>query len=218
MIRIVVLLILMGGSIFSKAQIDSLLIAAQVDSLAPTEKSNPLSIASKIVLLKNNDNILPLKHLDSLTIHYINNSLLEKLGSRYTENNSSGELLINSVFGNELVEEGTGILVLYGDSIELEANVLKGFDAIIYSSHKDSVQSDLISQMIFGGRVFSDTLYSDKYGFSSGTGISTNGGKRFSFGQPRDAGLDSAYLFAKIDSIAIHAIDSGVAPGTGFGG
>ena len=213
MIRIVVLLILMGGSIFSKAQIDSLLITAPVDSLTPAEKSNSLAIPSKIVLLKNNDDILPLKHLDALTIHYQNNPLLEKLGSRYTENNSSQELIINSAFGNDLVEEGTGILVLYEDGIEVDSSALKDFDAIIYSSHKDSVQSDLISQMIFGGRVFSDTLSIDKYGYSSGSGISTNGGKRFSFGQPRDAGLDSAYLFAKIDSIAIHAIDSGAAPG-----
>jgi CubicO group peptidase (beta-lactamase class C family) len=87
------------------------------------------------------------------------------------------------------------------------------YDVIIYSSHQDSVQSDLISQMIFGGRAFTDSLSSDKYGFTSGSGIFTEGGLRFSFGQPKDAGMDSVYLFARIESIATHAIDSSVAPG-----
>ena len=212
MIRIVVVLILMGGAIFAKAQTDSVLVVTSDDTLAVNVEQENL-MAAEIVLLKNNNGLLPLRHLESLTIHYKNNPLLEELGLRYSENNSSRELLINSAFENEKLESIGDVLVLYGDSVAYDSASLTNFAAIIYSSHKDSVQSDLISQMIFGGRVFSDTLSHASYGFASGAGVSTNGGRRFSFGQPKDAGLDSAYLYAKIDSIALHAIDSGVAPG-----
>jgi beta-N-acetylhexosaminidase len=212
MIRFVAILILVGGALFSKAQTDPVLVVTADDTLAVNGEQENL-MAAEIVLLKNNNGLLPLRHLESLTIHYKNNPLLEELGLRYSENNSSRELLITSVFGNEELGSMGNILVLYGDSVTYDSASLTSFDAIIYSSHKDSVQSDLISQMIFGGRNFSDTLSHANYGFASGAGLSTNGGRRFSFGQPRDAGLDSAYLHARIDSIALHAIDSGVAPG-----
>ena len=212
MIRIAAIFILVGGALLSKAQSDSLVVVNPIDSIATTAK--PYSLTSpKIVLLKNSDNLLPLKHLDSLTIHYLNNPLLEEFGHRYSENNSSKELLINSAFGNDKVEGSRGLLVVYGDSISVDSEELGQYDGIIYSSHQDSVQSDLISQMIFGGRGFNDTLSTSRYGFASGSGIITGGGLRFSFGQPKDVGLDSVYLFTKIDSVAQHAIDSGAAPG-----
>ena len=212
MIRFAAIYILMGGYLISNAQTDSLTIVAPIDTLSTAVGQDSLTSA-KVVLLKNNKELLPLKHLDSLTIHYKNNPLLEELGLRYSENNSSKEILITSVFGSDEVGVAGEILVLYGDSISFDATTLGDYEAIIYSSHQDSVQSDWVSQMIFGGRAFTDTLSSDRYGFASGSGIFTKGGQRFSFGQPKEAGLDSAYLFTKIDSIATHAIDSGVAPG-----
>ena len=212
MIRIAAVFILVGGAFLSKAQTDSLIVVSPIDSTATIAIPDSLTSA-KIVLLKNTNDLLPLKHLESLSIHYLNNPLLEQLGSRYSENNSSRELHISSVSGNDKVEAGRGILVIYGDSISADSLELSEYEAIICSSYQDSIQSDLISQMMFGGRAFTDTFSTDKYGFKSGSGIITDGGLRFSFGQPMDAGMDSVYLFAKIDSIAIHAIDSGVAPG-----
>lgn len=166
----------------------------------------------RIVLLQNH-NILPLKQLESLSIEYKNNALLFKLGSRYSENEGTNKLQVSTYYDNENVPEGTGILVLYGDSINVSNSTMDGYDAIIYSSNNDSLQTDLISQMIFGGRAFTDTLMTDLYGYEIGFGLTTIGGVRFSFGLPHEAGLDSAYLYLKIDSIAINAIDSGVAPG-----
>ena len=212
MIRFVATIILLGGFLLSKAQTDSLAVVVPIDTISTVPELDSL-FSAKIVLLKNNNELLPLKHLDSLTIHYLNNPLLEELGLRYSENNSSQELLINTVSDHDKVEPGRGLLVVYGESVSFDSIVLADYDAIIYSSHQDSMQSDLISQMIFGGRAFTDTLNTDRYGFALGSGIITEGGLRFSFGQPSEAGMDSVYLFAKIDSIAIHAIDSGVAPG-----
>jgi CubicO group peptidase (beta-lactamase class C family) len=212
MIRIAAIFILVGGALISKAQSDSLVVVSPIDSSLTSDESS-FSTSPKIVLLKNSDNLLPLKHLDSLTIHYLNNPLLEQLGNRYSENNSAKDLIISSVSGNDKIEGGLGLLVIYGDSISVDSTELREYDAIIYSSHQDSIQSDLISQMIFGGRGFNDSLGTSRYGFTSGSGIITGGGLRLSFGQPKDAGLDSVYLFTKIDSVAQHAIDSGVAPG-----
>jgi CubicO group peptidase (beta-lactamase class C family) len=194
MIRIIVLTILLAASLMGNAQKDSVV----------TKPS--------IVLLKN-DGLLPLKHLDSLSIKYRDNPLLFKLGSRYSENNGPNELLVSTISESENIHPETNVLVIYGDSVSITNDVLTDYDAVIYSSTNDSVQTDLISQMIFGGRAFSDTLGTDIYGFISGHGLTTQGGLRFSFGQPAEAGLDSAYLYAKLDSIAISAIDSGVAPG-----
>jgi beta-N-acetylhexosaminidase len=174
-------------------------------------QNDTVSVA-RIVLLKNNG-IIPLKHLDSLTIRYLNNPELENYGRRYSENEGANDLQIASFFDKEEVSRGTGILVIYGDSVEIEENSLSGYEAIIYSSSQDIGQQDKISQMIFGGRAFTDSLSQTKYGFAVGAGVSTQGGLRFSFGEPAEAGLDSLYLFSKVDSIVTHAIDSGVAPG-----
>ena len=178
MIRIAAVFILVGGAFLSKAQTDSLIVVSPIDSTATIAIPDSLTSA-KIVLLKNTNDLLPLKHLESLSIHYLNNPLLEQLGSRYSENNSSRELHISSVSGNDKVEAGRGILVIYGDSISADSLELSEYEAIIYSSYQDSIQSDLISQMMFGGRAFTDTFSTDKYGFKSGSGIITDGGLRF---------------------------------------
>ena len=213
MIRFVIFLFILPWPLLTQAQTDSLLVDTSPDSLVAIASPDLLINKSRIVLLKNNEQLLPLKHLDALTIHYRNNPLLKDLGGRYTENNSSQELLINSLSGIDKIESGSGVLVIYGDNVSPDAEALQSYEAIIYSSRQDSVQSDLISQMIFGGRAFADTLDLDIYGYAAGSGVFTEGGLRFSFGQPKDADMDSVYLITRIDSIAKHAIDSGVAPG-----
>jgi len=105
------------------------------------------------------------------------------------------------------------VLVLANDSLVVDSLALSGYRAVVYLSHYDSLQADLLTQRLFGARPFTDTLAVSRYGFPGGYGLVTPGGWRLAFGRPAEVGLDSAYLFRKIDSIAIHAIDSGVAPG-----
>jgi len=181
-------------------------------SLPGIAQLDSLDLPAKIVLLKN-DNLLPLKNLDQLNIKYLNDQALYDFGSRYSENEGPKELLIYSVGNNDEVKDGSGILLLYGDSINLDVSVVQGYSVVIYSSSDKPEQADLVTQMIFGGRAFTDTLTKKRYGFATGSGLITEGGLRFSFGHPMEVGLDSTYLFNKMDSVAIHAIDSGVAPG-----
>lgn len=188
----------------------SFLLFSTFFSLAQPDANRP---GDTIVLLKNDQDILPLKHLDSLSIEYINNPVLAKYGHRYSENQGLKKLNIVSITGQNNSINQPDILVVVGDSLNLDTAMLANTKAIIYTHYLDSLQADLISQMIFGGRAFKDTLTTGVYSFPVGAGLVTAGGLRFSFGRPAEAGLDSAYLYRKIDSIATMAIDSGVAPG-----
>lgn len=165
----------------------------------------------QIVLLKNENDLLPFKNLDSLSISYTNLEL-EYFGTRYTQNKGPIELIIAD---NPNVDNlyKLKILVLLGDSIRIDSTQFENFQAVVYTSSKNTKSLDLISQMLFGGRGFTDTLMYPLYGHKRGVGLQTAGGLRFSFGKASDVGIDSAYLYNKIDSIALMAIDSGVAPG-----
>jgi len=165
----------------------------------------------QLVLLQNNG-LLPLTGLDSMYILY-DDPTLQKMGERYSQNDGEYPLKVNSVLPGDSVYEEGHILIVYDDSARVSAQDLAVYPAVIYSSHKDTLAADLISQMIFGARAFSDTLTTEHFGYPSGTGEETSGGLRLAFGTPKEAGLDSAYLYSMIDSIAIAAIDSGVAPG-----
>ena len=160
-----------------------------------------------IVLLKNENNILPFKNLDSLSISYSNEDL-EQFGKRYTQNKGVGIVLIT-----DNPNTNGQVLVLYGDSVQLDSNQLEKFQAIVYSDLNTFEANDLIAQKLFGGRAFTDTLSTSLYGFGIGDGTQTQGGLRFSFGRASEVSIDSTYLYSKIDSIALMAIDSGVAPG-----
>ena len=166
---------------------------------------------AEIVLLENN-NFLPLKNLDSISIQY-DDVYLEEMSRRYTENNGDELIRINSVSGEAKPSVEGDILIVYGDSVK-ELNISKlNYQAIIYANKKDSIVADLITQKIFGARPFDDITTKMIYDYDVGSGQITSGGLRLGFGLPSEVGLDSIYLYRKIDSIAIMAIDSGVAPG-----
>ncbi len=164
-----------------------------------------------IVLLKNENQLLPFKKLASLNISY-SDSKLRVLGGRYTENNRGIEVLITSN-AQASSPEKIKVLLLIGNELKFDSQLLENFRAIVYLNKAGSDTYDLLSQILFGGRGFSDTLTTEVYGFEAGFGIQTTGNLRFSFGQPSEVGMDSDFLNQKIDSIALMAIDSGAAPG-----
>ncbi len=169
------------------------------------------SKSNTIVLLKNENNLLPFKNLDSLIISYSNDELAS-LGNRYTQNRGVREIFITDA-PQANTDANIKVLVLAGDSISYDSTQLMQFQAIVYASSNEKESLDLIAQKLFGGRGFTDTLAYAIYGYVQGAGIQTDGGLRFSFGKASDVSIDSTYLYSKIDSIALMAIDSGVAPG-----
>jgi beta-N-acetylhexosaminidase len=167
--------------------------------------------SNSIVLLKNNSNLLPFKNLDSLKISY-SNIELQAFGNRYTQNEGATNVLITTL-QNEPKKQKINVLILFGDSIQIDTDQLSQFQAVVYSTSSNARSLDLVTQKLFGGEGFTDTLGYSVYGFEEGMGLLTDGGLRLSFGNPESVGLDSTYLYAKIDSIALMALDSGVAPG-----
>jgi hypothetical protein len=80
-------------------------------SFVSIAQNDTVSVAG-VVLLKNNG-MLPLKHLDSLSIRYLNNPELEKYGRRYTENEGANNLQISSVFDKDKVSRSSGVLDIW---------------------------------------------------------------------------------------------------------
>lgn len=184
-----------------------LLIIGSVAVFGQTDRTS----LRTIVLLKNESKLVPFSHLDSLSIQY-STDYLKALGERYTQNKGAQSVLITE----NLSSTGTydhKVLLLFGEVDSLPPIESNDFKAIVYCNQDDSISRDLAIQKLFGGRGFADTLASTAYGYASGSGIMTDGGQRLSFGRAKEVGIDSTYLYRGIDSIAIHAIDSGVAPG-----
>jgi len=166
---------------------------------------------TNIVLLKNANNLIPFKNLGNLHIIYAEANL-KFYGERYSQNKGVDYLLITSDATTNS-DAKFKVLLLLGDEKDIGLSQLIKFDAVVYASNKTKRTLDFISQKLFGGLGFTDSLTNEIYGFEAGVGIQTTGGLRFSFGTPKEVAIDSAYLNAKIDSIALMAIDSGVAPG-----
>ena len=165
-----------------------------------------------IVLLKNDKQLVPFKHLDSLTIDYSGLPLLQSLGERYSQDSGTQNVLVTSDI-HTTGDYAYKILLHFGVADSLPQLGMDDFQAVVFCNKEDSLSQDLVIQKLFGGRPFTDTLTTKTLGYEPGTGIQTKGALRLSFGQPWEEGIDSAYLYRKIDSIALNAIDSGVAPG-----
>lgn len=181
-----------------------LLVSVSLSSFA---QLNTEPKRENIVLLKNEGSLLPFKNLESISISYTD-ATLGRLGERYSQNQGITKLQITD--NPSLKGE---VLILVGDSVTVDSIQMANFKAIIYSRFNNAYSLDLISQKLFGGRSFSDTLAYPVYGFKEGEGIITEENLRLSFGKPAEVGIDSLYLNYKIDSIALMAIDSGVSPG-----
>ena len=168
----------------------------------------------EFVLLKNTDDLLPLQRLYTLRIE-VGDGLpeLTTFNRRYIsqEANVSPNILITTS-GLSQDKLARNILILSEDSISDKEDLLEA-DAILWTSKTDAAALDSLSQLIFGGIGTTDTLKKAIGGFPVGSGLSLDGKQRFSFSTPESLGYDGASLRHKLDSVAINAIDSGVAPG-----
>jgi len=188
-----------------------IIILSLIFSIQAKSQIDSIKVKTKIVLLKNEKQLLPFKQLELLTISYADENLAQ-LGKRYSNNNGKTQVLITSNAESDS-EEDIKILLIVGEKKVIGEEQQEEFQSVIYLSDSSLQTHNLLSQMLFGGRGFTDTLTTGIYGFEAGTGIQTQGGLRFSFGTPKEVAIDSIYLNSKIDSIALMAIDSGVAPG-----
>ncbi|MCH7512409.1 MAG: serine hydrolase [Bacteroidetes bacterium] len=107
------------------------------------------------------------------------------------------------------------ILIWWGSPYGLaRINDFEQADAVVITYQEDELMKDFVAQLVFGGTGASGTLpVLVNASYPSGYGIKIDGGVRFSYGLPEEAGLNGRYLKIKIDSIARFALNNGVAPG-----
>ncbi|MBN2892828.1 MAG: serine hydrolase [Bacteroidales bacterium] len=163
-----------------------------------------------ISVLQNDNNLIPFLSLDTLQISYKgignDNGVFLSSMRRYTnvsEDFSSGNLLIIGVFEdnqeeyNKLIEKSGNVVICFFqnnsfDNLNLDnENII----AVVDVGYSDSLAYDYCGQFLFGGFT------------SEGEGI------RFKYTIPAEVGLDSAFIFHKVDSIANFAVSSGATPG-----
>ena len=137
--------------------------------------------STRIVLLQN-DGVLPLNTIEQLTINYGEDYRLEAFGRRYSENTGLDTFAIESVSDAESSSLDGDLLIVYGDSAEVSEDDFLHYRAVIYAAERNLASIDYITQKIFGGRAFDDTLAMPIYGYEVGDGLKTEGGLRFSFG------------------------------------
>ncbi len=107
------------------------------------------------------------------------------------------------------------ILVWHGNPYGL--NKLHSVDsavATIVTYQDGKLFRDLSAQLIFGAFGSEGKLpVTINMNYPSGTGLQTMGDIRFGYTLPEEVGLDSDYLFPKLDSMAQYTLENQVAPG-----
>ena len=87
-------------------------------------------------------------------------------------------------------------------------------DAILLAYEDNNYTQDLSAQLIFGGIGAKGTLQSGIAGIMpAGSGIMTTGNIRLSYALPENAGLSSARLFSRIDSVVNIGLEAKAYPG-----
>jgi beta-N-acetylhexosaminidase len=236
----------------------------KVDSV--TEDLSPAKIkaligelyASSLTVLKNENNLLPVRNLQDIKIatvavnrdklttfqyriaryypadHYFidpsdsaaTNKLFKKL-TRY-------DIVITGVFGLDqkpnmgfgikpelchFIDRLTGnrksIISWFGNPYAIDKiKSLQDADGLVLSFEENEYTEDLSAQLIFGGIGASGSLpvtINEKW--PSGFGIITPGNLRLKYGMPENAGMSSAILNRKIDSIVNIALTAKAFPG-----
>lgn len=214
--------------------------------------------AASLTLLKNDNNILPVKNLDTLKIATLSvgrkectrfqqragdytvvsdfsiepaelensSTILDTLkyydivltGIYNTDQHPQADFGINAYlpgFLERLTAEHRTIVTYFGNPYALrKLKTLQNAAALILAYEENDFTEDLAAQLIFGGSGASGSLpvtINDRW--PAGFGLRTNGNLRLQYGFPENAGISSAMLNARIDSIANTGLEAKAYPG-----
>ena len=176
-----------------------------------------------LVLLLNQQNFLPLKRLDTLRINVISDGYAQNLISalnRYSIWRASNyNLAIVGIYdlkNFDFSQLHSPFIAILMDTNATNISSLtrnKLVKAIIFSKRADSLHQDYAVQLIFGAIGAHGKLTFDIFPYKQGYGLKTQGGLRLKYTIPQEVGLDSAFIFRKIDSIAQLGIKVHAYPG-----
>jgi beta-glucosidase-like glycosyl hydrolase/CubicO group peptidase (beta-lactamase class C family) len=124
---------------------------------------------------------------------------------------SPGEM----AFLSDMASRENTIISIFGNPYSL--GVIPGIEkaaGLILAYYDNYLTRDYAAQLIFGGISANGILPVDvNDNFKAGSGLQVDGGIRFSYILPEEAGIDHIYLKKKIDSICQSGIDSQAYPG-----
>lgn len=198
------------------------------------------SVIDSIIIIKNDNSLIPLQRLDTLKILMIsvNNSIDSSFinsSERYSSINfvdenkffiSKNEYIkkynlfiivsdtIPSIDLLSLVSNKKTILCSFAsDNFFIDNIFAEKFDCIIISPINDCISKDLTAQIVFGGLACKNKLkYDLNTDFRKNYGFETNQ-IRLKYTIPEEIGLDSSIIYQKIDSIVNKGIIQNAFPG-----
>ena len=119
-------------------------------------------------------------------------------------------------FIRDLSEQTYLIAVWFGppEALEEEYAFLKEAEGLVITYEENAMTGELAAQLIFGGIGARGRLpVAIGEGFPAGSGIRTDGNLRLQYALPESAGLSSAFLDRRIDSIVAEGLAAGAYPG-----
>ncbi|HQH25234.1 MAG TPA: glycoside hydrolase family 3 N-terminal domain-containing protein [Bacteroidales bacterium] len=214
--------------------------------------------ASSLTLLRNENNILPVKNLDKARIAVLSigkntpDRFCERSGDytsvsgfradpadmrnadRILDTLSHYDIVLAGIYNTDqspragfgidshlpafldrLVSSHKTVAVYFGNPYALnKLEALQKADGLILAYEENDYTEDLSAQLIFGGTGASGTLpvtINDRW--TAGYGLKTSGSQRLQYGFPENAGLSSAILSARIDSLAETGLAAKAYPG-----
>ena len=218
----------------------TLIISLIISTTFSQEITKRKQIENKITLIKNNEKLIPLVRLDTLKIAYVSLTNNEKTPvfnslQKYTKISfinideyktiaKDFNLYIIPIYNLEeqdkpkilnIIENNKTIICSFDNDDKINYySLFNKASSVILSFQNDTLTQDLTGQIIFGGIGANGKLQNTiNETFTKGFGINTKGGIRFIYTTPAEVGLDSAFLYKKIDSIANYGIKQNGYPG-----
>ncbi len=183
--------------------------------------SQRLQTEQDIILLSDKNNIIPLRRLDTLRINVVSDRYHQCFTpalNRYTQTvRKNHNLQIALIFDVDSFDwhriDKPVISIVFDTSAQNLDTIASRSLALILVNGQDSLHQDYTAQMIMGAFGAKGKLAKDIGSFHQGTGLTTQGGLRFKYTVPQEAGLDSAFIYRKVDSIAELGIKVRAYPG-----
>ncbi len=168
-------------------------------------------LEQNMVLLINRDSLVPFKRLDTINFSLETYSKkfqpFIKAFSRYARikpSDNRANLFIYALDSGTTanITKKPAIVIIFGNDYNLIDSVAASADVLLLVPRQDSLAQDYAAQLLMGAIPAQGHLPVATKIFPAQSGITTHCGIRLKYTIPQELGLDSAYIYSRVDSIA----------------